>query len=57
MPKEVTLRQYIQGLAVALPVILLIFGLFQRAVADVLDTETALADRVLGDDNAPLTII
>lgn len=51
------MRQYIQGLAVALPVILLIFGLFQPAVADVLDTETALADRVLGDDNAPLTII
>jgi len=51
------LRQYIQGLAVALPVILLVFGLFQPAAADVLDTETALADRVLGDDNAPLTII
>ncbi len=51
------MRQYIQGLAVALPVILLVFGLFQPAAADVLDTETALADRVLGDDNAPLTII
>jgi len=54
---EVTLRKYIQGLAVVFPVLLLVSGFLQPATAEVLDTDAALADRVLGDDNAPLTII
>ena len=54
---EVTLRQYIQGLAVALPLVLVIFGFIQPATAGILSTEEALADRILGDENAPLTII
>lgn len=51
------MRQYIQGLAVALPLLFLVFGYTQPAAADVLGTEAALAERVLGDENAPLTII
>lgn len=51
------MRQYIQGLAVALLLLLVAYGTSQPASADVLDTEAALAERVLGDENAPLTII
>lgn len=51
------MRQYIQGLAVALLLLFVAYGTSQPASADVLDTEAALAERVLGDENAPLTII
>mgnify|MGYP002629894118 FL=1 len=51
------MRQYIQGLAVALLLVLQGPGFSQPAVAGILDTEAALADRILGDENAPLTII
>lgn len=51
------MRQYIQGLAVALPLVLLVLGFSQPVAAGILDTEAALADRVMGDENAPLTII
>jgi len=51
------LRQYIQGLAVVLPLLFVAFGTFQPAAADILDTEAALAERVMGDESAPLTII
>ena len=51
------MRQYIQGLAVSLALLLVVSGFSQPVVAGILDTEAALADRILGDDNAPLTII
>ncbi len=51
------MRQYIQGLAFTIPLLLLVAGYVQPSAAEILDTEAALAERVLGDENAPLTII
>ncbi len=55
------MRHYIQGLGVALAIIVAAAGSFGgfsgTARAEILGTEAALADRSLGDPNAPVTII